>query len=139
MSDPAASLATMVGRAVRRRCPRCGAAGIFRSYFELLDNCPECGVRFEREQGYWVGSMIIVTTLTLTLFIVLLVGGILLTWPEVPWGWLLGITIGANVIIPVLAYSRSKTLWVAFDLSWHPLEPAEIEAARLAVAASRAD
>ena len=121
---------------MRRRCPRCGRRGIFASYFDLEQNCPRCGLHFERESGYWVGAMIMVTTLTFSLFIILLVGGMLLTWPDVPWGWLLGITIGANLTAPIVAYARSKTIWLALDLSWHPLEPAEIETARVAVATS---
>lgn len=79
--------------------------------------------------------MIVVTTITFSLFLLVLVGGILLTWPEVPWGWLLGVTIGVNLFLPILTYSRSKTIWVALDLTWHPLEPAETEAARRAVTA----
>lgn len=114
---------------MRRRCPRCGADGIFAGFFDLHERCPTCGVKFEREPGYWVGSMIIVTTVTFGLFLILLVGGILVTWPAVPWNRLLAITIGANLIIPALAYPRSKTLWSALEMSWHPLEPAEIEAA----------
>lgn len=124
----------MLGRALRRRCPRCAAREIFRSYFELREHCPSCGLRFEREQGYWVGSMIIVTTITFALFILFLVGGMLVTWPDVPWGWLLGITIAINLVVPIVAYSRAKTIWSALDLSWHPLEPAEIEAAQRALA-----
>lgn len=80
--------------------------------------------------------MIIVTTITFGMFIFVLVGGMLVTWPDVPWGWLLGITIEVNLIIPIVAYSRSKTIWLALHLSWHPLDPAEIEAARAAVAQS---
>lgn len=119
----------MVARGLRRRCPRCGARDIFRSFFELKERCPRCGVRFEREPGYWVGAMIIVTTITFALFLILLVGGIVITWPDVPWNWLLGVTIGANLIVPALAYPHSKTLWAALEMSWHPLEPSEIEAA----------
>lgn len=73
--------------------------------------------------------MVVVTTVTFALFLVLLVGGMVLTWPDVPWNWLLGITIGANLVIPALAYPRSKTVWAALEMSWHPLEPSEIEAA----------
>lgn len=123
----------MLGRAVRRRCPRCGSDGIFATYMELVERCPGCGHRFERESGYWVGAMIVVTTITFGLFILILVGGMLITWPDVPWGWLLGITVAANLVLPVIAYARSKTIWAALDLSWHPLEPEEIEAADRAV------
>lgn len=120
---------TMIGRGLRRRCPRCGSEGIFRSFFELYERCPSCGLKFERESGYFVGAMIIITTITFGLFIVLLVGGILITWPDVPWNWLLGITIGANLVVPILFYPLAKTLWMALELSWHPLEPNEIQSA----------
>lgn len=119
----------MIGRGLRRHCPRCGSEGIFRSFFELHERCPSCGLKFERESGYFVGAMIIITTITFGLFIVLLVGGILITWPDVPWNWLLGITIGANLLVPILFYPLAKTLWMALELSWHPLEPSEIQSA----------
>lgn len=125
----------MIGRGLRRRCPRCGERHIFTGFFDLHERCPGCGMKFEREPGYWVGAMIIITTFTFALFLVLLVGGMIITWPDVPWNWLLGVTIGANLILPVLLYPRAKTTWVGLEMSWHPLEPAEIEAANRHVAA----
>lgn len=73
--------------------------------------------------------MIIITTLTFGLFLVLLVGGMLLTYPDVPWEWLLGLTIGANLVVPILLYPQAKLIWAALELSWNPLEPHEIEKA----------
>lgn len=119
----------MLGRAWRRRCPRCGGSGLFQSFFDLHERCPACGHGFEREPGYWVGAMIIITTLTFGLFLVLLVGGMLLTYPDVPWEWLLGLTIGANLVVPILLYPQAKLIWAALELSWNPLEPHEIEKA----------
>lgn len=129
MDDPSASIWLMLGRAARLRCPRCGAKGIFAGFFDLHERCPSCGILFEREPGYWVGAMIVITTITFGLFLVLLIGGMLVTQPDVPWNWLLGVTLGANLLIPILVYPRAKTMWAALDLSWHPLEPEEIEAA----------
>ncbi len=118
----------MIARASRRRCPRCGGPA-YDTYFELKKHCDVCGVKFEREEGYWVGSMIINTTLTFTTFILIFGGSILATWPDVPWGMVLVVTLAANVAIPILFYPLSKTLWMAFDLTWHPLEQDEIAAA----------
>ena len=95
------------------------------SFFDLAETCPECGLRFEREEGYWVGAMIINTIVTFGSFLVFFVGGTLLTWPDVPWGALMAVTIGANVLIPILFYPVSKTVWVGMELSWHPLEEGE--------------
>jgi hypothetical protein len=39
------------------------------------------------------------------------------------------VTALANVIIPIAFYPISKSLWAGMELSWHQLEPDEIEAA----------
>ncbi len=115
----------MVGRALRRRCPRC-AAPAFETYFGLREHCARCGLRFEREEGYWVGALIINTTVAFGTFLLLFVGGIALTWPDVPWGALGVVTVVAMALVPLLFYPLSKTLWMALELSWHPLEEKEI-------------
>ncbi|MGA7227440.1 MAG: DUF983 domain-containing protein [Acidimicrobiia bacterium] len=126
--DPSAGTITMIGRALRRRCPRCGAKA-FQSYFSLNEDCTSCGLHFEREEGYWVGALIINTTITFGTFIVIFVGGILITWPDVPWALLMGLTVGINLILPIVFYPQSKTIWNALEMSWHPLEDEEIREA----------
>lgn len=118
----------MISRALRRRCPRCGDKA-FASFFEMREHCARCGLRFEREQGYWVGAMIINTTITFGTFVLVFGGAILITWPDVPWAAVLAVTIIANLLIPIWFYPLSKTLWMALELSWHPLETDEIDAA----------
>ncbi len=115
----------MVGRAFRRRCPRCSAPA-FESYFGLREHCGRCGLRFEREQGYWVGALIINTTIAFGTFFLLFVGGMALTWPDVPWGVLGVVAVVAMAFVPLIFYPLSKTLWMALELSWHPLEEKEI-------------
>lgn len=41
----------------------------------------------------------------------------------------MGVTIVANAAIPVAFYPISMTVWLALEMSWHPLEIEEIEAA----------
>lgn len=77
--------------------------------------------------------MIINTTAVFGSFLILFVGGILLFWPGVPWVGLMVVTIGLNAVLPVLLYPVSKTLWMALELSWHPLEEHEIAEAERAV------
>jgi uncharacterized protein (DUF983 family) len=124
---------TRTWRALRRRCPRCGAPA-FESYFTMREICEGCGHRFEREPGYWAGALTINTAFIFATFLVTFVGGMVLTWPDVPWtGLLIGLAI-INVLLPIAFYPLSKTLWVAMELGWHPLEPQEIAAARSRVA-----
>jgi uncharacterized protein (DUF983 family) len=114
----------MIGRALRRRCPRCGEKA-FTSYFILHEHCPDCGLRFEREEGYWVGALVINTAVVFASFLVLFVGGMLIFWPDVPWGALAVVTLGSMALLPIFFYPLSKTLWMALELSWHPLEEKE--------------
>lgn len=100
----------------------------------MREDCLTCGLRFEREPGYWVGAVIINTAVIFGTFLVVFGGMVLLTWPEVPWVTVLVVTLLANMVIPVVFYPMSKTVWLAMELSWHPLEPSEIEAAQNRVA-----
>jgi hypothetical protein len=67
--------------------------------------------------GFAIGSFL------LTFGLVLLV-----TWPEVPWDWLTPIAVAVTALVPILLYPWSQTLWMAYDLYVHPLEPEEIAA-----------
>lgn len=118
----------MLGRAVRRQCPRCGEPA-FSSWFGMKESCDLCGLRFEREPGYWVGAVTINTVVIFATFLIVFGGSLLLTWPDVPWTAVLIVTLVVNLLVPALFYPMSKTLWSALELSWHPLEPDEIAAA----------
>ncbi|HYH28256.1 MAG TPA: DUF983 domain-containing protein [Actinomycetota bacterium] len=108
-----------LARGSLKRCPRCGQNRLFRGFFRLVESCPRCGLRFEREEGMWVGAMIINTTVTSLAFVAVLVGGLLLTWPEVPVLPLTLACLAANAVTPVVFYPWSKTIWVAVDLLMH--------------------
>lgn len=109
----------LLGRALRRRCPRCGEKEIWRSWFNLGPACPSCLYRFEREEGYWVMAIIVNTALVEGIFAVLFVGGLIASWPEINWPYLLGTALVTNAILPFLFFPYSKTLWVALDLATH--------------------
>jgi hypothetical protein len=85
----------------------------------MLDQCPGCGHLFEREEGYWVGAIIVNTAATEALFAVLFIGTLILTIPNVPWQPLLAVALGTNGVFPWIFYPSSKTTWVAIDVHWH--------------------
>lgn len=115
-------------RAMRRKCPRCGV-GAFDSYFKMKDHCAGCGLRFEREPGYWVGATTINTAVIFATFLIAFAAGILTTWPDVPWAWFLIGLAAVNIVVPILFYPISKTLWSALELGWNRMDDAEIAAA----------
>src|ERR1700677_3231441 len=42
---------------LRMRCPRCRRGRMFRGWLQMNDPCPECGLLFQREEGYFLGAM----------------------------------------------------------------------------------
>ena len=107
-------------RALLRRCPRCGERGVFRSWIGLRDRCPRCHLRYEREEGYWLGAILINTANTIGLFGLGMVAWAVATWPDPPWGVMTASGIAFNLLAPIALYPYSKTLWVALEITAHP-------------------
>jgi uncharacterized protein (DUF983 family) len=108
-------------RALGRRCPYCGSPGIFEGYFALREHCPRCGVRFEREEGYFLGAyalnLIVAEFLGLGLAIALIfktdLRNLQLVWQE-------AIALALAILFPVALFPFSRTVWIAMDLIFHP-------------------
>jgi uncharacterized protein (DUF983 family) len=124
-----------LGRGMVKRCARCGTGGIFRSYYRLYECCRSCGFRFEREEGEWTGALMVIMAFTELLFAIWFGVGLWLTWPDVPWTLLLVGGIVLNLVIPVLFYPWSQSVWIGLHYSFVPLDAAE-EAAAIAVVAA---
>lgn len=120
MSDRHAGLGTLLGRGLKKRCPQCGRGRAFQSFFKMREECTNCGYVFEREEGYWVGAVIMNFVFVEVWFAVLFVFVVFATLPDIAWLPLLIVAIVTNGILPVLLYPHSKTLWMAIDLHFHP-------------------
>lgn len=113
----------LAGRAVRLRCPRCGTGKVFQTWFKMRDTCPACGLKLERgEQGYVVGAYMFNIAMAELVFVAVLAGVLVSTWPDPPWQLLTWLGPLLMVVTPLLFYPFSKTLFLAFDLLFHPAE-----------------
>lgn len=124
MNEPAPGQA--IWRGATKRCARCGEHKLFRRWVSMVERCPRCGHRFERNDGFWLGSIMINTTFTFGVFLVVFVGGMVLTWPDPPWTGILVVTLVLNALFPVLFHPLSRTLWVGIEMAVRPLESREI-------------
>jgi len=116
-------LIVLLGRALRRRCPYCESGGIFQGWFSLRERCPTCGVTFEREDGYFLGAYAV--NLLFALFVGL--GGALLLIFGTPLRdaallWQEAVAVLLAVVLPILFFPYSRTLWMALDLQVDPPE-----------------
>jgi len=112
---------------LRQMCPRCRAATIFRKsiiagFPRMWEQCPNCGLKFEREPGYFLGAMYISYGLAL----IAIVGFGLLLWVFTSWS-LMRITFWAIVLFLPLAPTItlfSRVLWIYLDQVIDPEAPA---------------
>jgi uncharacterized protein (DUF983 family) len=93
----------------------------------MVDDCPRCGLHFEREEGYWAGALAINIAVTGAVFVAVFVTALIITVPDVPVVPLLAVLIPLMVLIPIVDYPFSKTIWIAVDrLLLQHLDPAEL-------------
>ena len=116
----------MFWRGATKRCARCGSGHLFRSWFTIVERCPGCGLRFEREEGYWAGALAINIGVTAAVFTAVFIVAIALTAPDIPVVELLAILVPLMIIVPIAYYPYSKTVWVAVDRAFlQHLDPNE--------------
>jgi uncharacterized protein (DUF983 family) len=81
----------------------------------MVDDCPNCGLHFEREAGYWAGALAINIGIACIVFVLTFGIGLALTVPDVPVVPFLAVLVPLMIIVPTFAYPFSKTIWVAVD------------------------
>ena len=108
------------GRALRRRCPRCGSR-VFQTWFRIVPECPGCGLLTDRgEPDYFLGAVLL-NLVAAESIPVLLVGAVaVVTWPSPPWALLFWGGLTLAVVAPLVGYPFAKTLWLAADMQVRP-------------------
>jgi uncharacterized protein (DUF983 family) len=126
----------MVARGIVRHCPRCGSGHLFSSWFRMKPRCPGCGMKFEREEGFWLGGYVINIALGEASILVLLAVLIGMEANQAPINAVLFVGIGAFLAVtgPLIAFPYSRTIWSAIDQIMRPLAPEEVADAQGAVA-----
>ncbi|MBW3543408.1 MAG: DUF983 domain-containing protein [Planctomycetes bacterium] len=110
---PRTPFGTIVSRALKLRCPRCGAGPLFRGMFRMYDRCSSCGLKYERAPGYFLGSAYInygVTAVLLTVAYVVLHFGFELTNRQ-----LMAPLMTLVVVFPLAFFRWARSWWLAMD------------------------
>ena len=115
-------------RSIRLRCPECGISPIFRSpwrtesitdWFTSHSGCPRCGYAYDREPGYFLFALWMVT------FIVTSACGVaqlffLAAWFDLSTPGLMVCTIFPVVFINIALVRHIKAFYLAIDHFVHP-------------------
>src|SRR5713226_9343152 len=62
-----------------QRCPRCREGPIYsgslpRGWLAMYERCPVCGLKYHREQGYFIGAMYVSYALAIPPFLIMVTG-----------------------------------------------------------------
>jgi uncharacterized protein (DUF983 family) len=108
-----ASIAHVVGRGIRLRCPRCGRTRIFRRWFSMHERCHACGFVYEREPGYFIGAIYVNYALTVAVVLSTVLGLDLTVGLSLTQQLALGVPLA--VLLPLAFFPYARSLWLCLD------------------------
>ena len=98
----------------KNKCPKCHEGDLFKSHPYKLKkfgqkhiNCPSCGIKFEREPGFFYGSMYISYVLGVAIFVTWWIVQVIL-FPDMGPGTMGLIMLGLQVALGPLNTYLSK-------------------------------
>jgi uncharacterized protein (DUF983 family) len=120
------SNASTLAAILHQRCPRCRVGGIFRysiyrGFPKICERCSVCNLKFQREEGYFLGAMYISFGLALVVIALIAV----LLWAITGW-WVTKDVTWAVVLFLPLAPTISlfaRVLWIYLDQTIDPERP----------------
>jgi uncharacterized protein (DUF983 family) len=122
-SDAPGAFAALL-RGAARRCARCGGGDLFETWFRVRARCPRCNLRLEREEGGFLGAMVVSYGVTALAWVILLVVWLAIDLPDVHVLALTLASIGLAILVPLLFWPFSKSIWAAVDYLVYRTDPA---------------
>jgi uncharacterized protein (DUF983 family) len=98
------------------RCPNCGRGHLFRGVFRMLPACPECGLSYFPEQGYYVGAMIINYVITTAIVVAIFLLSLLLPdFTTFSTNSKILIWMACAIVLSLLFVRHSYSFWLGID------------------------
>jgi uncharacterized protein (DUF983 family) len=103
-----------LGAILRQRCPRCLKGAVFNGLMATRERCDVCGLRFEREPGYFVGAMYVSYALAVAVMtlLVLLIRRLRPHWSDIA---VVGAALPPFLPLVPLIVRYSKIIWLHLD------------------------
>lgn len=115
--------------ALTEKCPRCEATKLFKykqylpvssKAFEMHKYCSNCGLKYEREIGFFYGAMYVSYGLNMALFLTCLTVFWVFLEGKYSW-WYFGVGFVAITFLMVaVIYRLSRSIWLALFTKYDP-------------------
>ena len=104
---------------------------MFHGLFTMSPTCLACHLKFEREQGYFLGAIYINYAVTVLCMLAGFFALDYLVRPSLTHQIILWSSFG--VVFPIIFYRYSKSLWLALDYTFSPVEEGVAEMPKPAI------
>jgi uncharacterized protein (DUF983 family) len=105
---------------VAQRCPVCCEGKVFKSLWGMNTHCPVCGIKFERETGYFLNSMFIGYAVGL---LILVPTAVVLFFLNVDLLVFSTVIIVVSALVWPLVFRYARVLWMHADQMLDPRRP----------------
>jgi len=118
-----------VWRGLTMACGVCGCRGLFKTWgmFSMVEDCPKCGLHFERMEGHSLGAVAVNTVVSSALVLTVVSLALVVFGTDVSTSFLLLIASPFGLLFPILFDPVSRTLWNALELMMRPVQPDELK------------
>jgi uncharacterized protein (DUF983 family) len=113
MSHKRENIFTILRRFLTLRCPVCGRSKILERPFRIAEQCNSCNAVFKREEGFFVGALLI--NVVTTELVILAASIITMSVLNLESQYALTILFFIAVTFPIAFYHHSWSLWLTFD------------------------
>ena len=94
------------------RCPVCLRGPVFRSLLGMYADCPNCGIHYERETGYFLNAMFFAYVIG---FLILAPTMLYLYFQQVSTMWFTIIVTAETILLWPWVFRYSRVLWLHID------------------------
>lgn len=110
------------------KCPRCGEGSLFLSnnpyergkMMEMHHHCENCGLRYEKEAGFFYGAMYISYMINIALFVTATVAWYLFFDESTDWRIYIGSYVLITLILWPIIYRYSRAIWIMLFIKHEP-------------------
>ncbi len=119
--------------ALKTKCPRCHEGEMFiqsnpyafGNMMTMHTHCSNCGLRYERETGFFFGAMYISYAINIALFVTATVGYYLFLDALVDWKWYILGYVALTIMLTPVMFRLSRSIWLAIMTKYDPEKRSE--------------
>jgi uncharacterized protein (DUF983 family) len=111
------SISEIITGVFSNHCPNCGQGSVYKTLITMNETCPECGYKFEKESGYFLGSLSITYTIS---FLIILPMFLILLFSNQPLWLIIGAPTLTAILLNPLIRRMARLIWIWVDYSVTP-------------------